>query len=877
MNRDISQLDEFCNKIPVQHLDFIQSYGILLVIDKTDFTIIQVSENIDQVLQNSPDQLLGHKISDFPDYFILNQISTILEKIQQAKPLIQHQVFQVDDHEVIVHEYEKYYMIEYLVVSMALDSLNPHLFLPSFNVTIEDPSTIQSLYRSIQTLIEQTKAILHFDKILVYQFLDDGHGKVVAEIQEEGMESYLGLHFPASDVPLPVKELYLKTPIRIIYDALASPVSLCPTINPITHDLLDLSDCLLRGVSSIHQEYIQNMHVRTSMSYAIIVGEHLWGLISFHHRKPKILNYQNRIAVGIVAAQISNLCTLFQTSHQSRLTNHQLIVLSHLFESLTKTEGKIDTILSRYQTELIELFNATGAAIYYQKQISLIKETPTQKEIEELIHWLNTYQEDSIFNTDTLPTLFTQAKSYKDKACGLLSIRFHQKTNEYLLLFRPEQIFEVNWGGDPTRHLTVTPHLQLKPRKSFAIWQEQISDHASPWLTHEINAANLVRNKILSFLFNYQFIEKLAAEVEAFHLKIAADKASEGVFLLNGDGKIKWMNAWLKNLFTFQKIEQCQGSFFDLISNSFSISTNEAEQLKGALSSPVPSKVEFLIDKPDGRQFLLLILNPYEHDGKKISGILSDITVMKTIMITLEEKTKELEVANTNLKELNKQKDNFLRMAAHDLRNPLATILTATSVIESGKQPPEVCNKLLSLISRQSKFMLKLLNETLSINLNITSNLTINTEETNLTEFIQQIYEFNQMLASEKHIRLLLATNIEKVICQLDKVKVKQVIDNLLSNAIKYSNPNTTIQFRVTETPTLLHIEVEDQGIGIPLEEQPYIFTPGLKSSNQPTQGEYSYSLGLIICKQIITAYKGNIGFTSIPGKGSTFYFEIPL
>ena len=137
---------------------------------------------------------------------------------------------------------------------------------------------------------------------MFYRFHDDGHGSVDAEARQPGLEPYLGLHYPASDIPAQARQLYLKNWLRLIVDARATPVQIVPTLRPDTQAPLDLSFAVLRSVSPIHLEYMANMGVRASMSMSLIVKNRLWGLIScLDHTGPRRISYEMRAACEFIA------------------------------------------------------------------------------------------------------------------------------------------------------------------------------------------------------------------------------------------------------------------------------------------------------------------------------------------------------------------------------------------------------------------------------------------------------------------------------------------------------------------------------------------------------------------------------------------------
>lgn len=145
----------------------------------------------------------------------------------------------------------------------------------------------------------EIREITGFDRVVIYRFLSDGSGEVVAESREATMESFLGARFPASDVPRQARALYLRNVIRVIPDARYAPA----TLEGVAADL-DMSDCSLRSVSPVHLQYMANMGVRASMSVSLIRDGELWGLIACHHATPHLVPFETREASKHVADEL---------------------------------------------------------------------------------------------------------------------------------------------------------------------------------------------------------------------------------------------------------------------------------------------------------------------------------------------------------------------------------------------------------------------------------------------------------------------------------------------------------------------------------------------------------------------------------------------
>jgi len=224
-----------------------------------------------------------------------------------------------------------------------------------------------------------------------------------------------------------------------------------------------------------------------------------------------------------------------------------------------------------------------------------------------------------------------------------------------------------------------------------------------------------------------------------------------------------------------------------------------------------------------------------------------------------------------------RKRDEFMSMAAHDLRNPLFVITQGSSLLasESMGKLTEPQNKLVNTILKASSSMMGLLDALLTVNELDSNVFHIKREEVPLKEFFQDLFDFNQLLAKKKNIVFTMKTDFSVEVSFFDGPKVAQVINNLTNNAFKFSNTGSKVEMAVKADKSSLHVEIHDEAGGIPENEQNKIFTKFAKLSVKPTAGEATHGLGLAICKDIIQAHGGQIGFHSQPGKGSVFYFEL--
>jgi signal transduction histidine kinase len=256
---------------------------------------------------------------------------------------------------------------------------------------------------------------------------------------------------------------------------------------------------------------------------------------------------------------------------------------------------------------------------------------------------------------------------------------------------------------------------------------------------------------------------------------------------------------------------------------------------------------------------------------------------MRNTMISLNNElnnlTRELQKKNVQLDQLDKLKNQFLGMAAHDLRNPISSIIMYSEfVLDSDDyHMSDDLRTIMDTIKSSSEFMLRMLEELLDVVKIESGKLQLNYEKVPLENFLKKNIEINALLASKKDIKLVLNIPQSLPDIAIDPIKIEQVLNNLISNAIKYSYKSTSVTVSAFSTKQYVLISVRDEGQGIPENELQKVFAPFSKISVKGTAGEKSTGLGLSIVKRIVTGHLGRIWVESEAGKGSTFSFTLPL
>ncbi len=377
---------------------------------------------------------------------------------------------------------------------------------------IETSSSVVDL---CQKACESIKQATGLNGVLVYKFHADEHGEVIAEEKDAEFPKYIGLHYPASDIPRQARAIFLSNWVRMIPDRDYEPVALVAKEDAAP---LDLGRSLLRSVSPIHIEYLRNMGVRASLTLSLICDGKLWGLISGHHyRAPRHLDFHTRAACETIARMVSLLLPHRQaldarsSRSQTRRTHEALV-------AQMRAEHDVALALVSPEDTLCSLTHAEGAAVLSNDRAWLtVGRTPSIEQIAALASWIESkHGEQEVFHTDRLVEQYDAAAAFADVASGVLALRIPKGTANYLMWFKPEVLQMVRWAGDPHKPVTIDGSLaRLHPRRSFDEWQETVRRTSSPWTSVEIDAAIDLGHAIAAIDLQRQFEREQDARARA--------------------------------------------------------------------------------------------------------------------------------------------------------------------------------------------------------------------------------------------------------------------------------------------------------------------------------------------------------------------------
>lgn len=480
-----------CANEPIHIPGAIQGFGVLVCLDENLQFVQQVSSNapdllgipVEACLEAASTQLLGKVLVD--------QLRSALEgqeKIAGAFPAslgtdsTQQRVY------VNAYRTGDSVVVELEPVEPEPVAYSPEQHrLPIVNDWIGTLTRSQSPGELLENLVRGVRSFTEYDRVLVYKFDATFNGAVVAESRADYLSPFLGHHFPASDIPPQARAIYRYNPVRVIADSQESPVPLVPQHNPETGRPLDLSLGILRAVSPIHQQYLQNMGVGSAVSIAIFSDAGLWGLVSCHSQSPKRMPLSVRESAATITQVASQRLFLLDAQAEARF---RADVQRHreLFIGRIHSESPQE-ILREQAGGWRELLSACGLAFSHRTALYREGQALPPAEIQALTDWLETQVAGlAPWASDSLSESGYTGNIDMNCGCGVLAIPLANDltTKSWLLFFRAEKKRTIDWGGRP-EDLTVNSKSQpaLSPRRSFATWQEVVHGTSEPWRADE--------------------------------------------------------------------------------------------------------------------------------------------------------------------------------------------------------------------------------------------------------------------------------------------------------------------------------------------------------------------------------------------------------
>ena len=497
-----------CDREPIHLLSAIQPFGFLIAVS-ANWSVLRASENLQAFTGIGPESVIGQPLEAI---FRAEAIHAIRNRVVLLRgPNAVERIFALPLLKTRPGE------------SVTAGAFDLALHFSGAALVIEaEPAKGESLdaanqVRTLMSRLNQTegiagflreaarqvRALTGFDRVMVYRFDHSGAGEVVAEALKAGTDSFLGLNYPASDIPAQARALYLRNVFRIIADVEAKAVPIEPELDE-SGAALDQSLSVLRSVSPIHIEYLRNMGVRASLSISIVVDGRLWGLFACHHYQPLLPSFVQRSAAELYGQMFSLMLESREhresAAYESRAraaTDRMMVALGQDGALLENAQWLGDSIMDIIPADGVGVVLNGGAPAF----AGLV---PNPDQFGRIVQALIATTSGEVTSTNHIAGIVEGAGEHAHLAAGMLAIPLSRTPRDYVILFRAERLRTVRWAGNPEKPVEYGPHgARLTPRKSFEEWSQLMKGTALPFSEAELRVARAVRTALLEVVLRH--------------------------------------------------------------------------------------------------------------------------------------------------------------------------------------------------------------------------------------------------------------------------------------------------------------------------------------------------------------------------------------
>jgi PAS domain S-box-containing protein len=697
-----------------------------------------------------------------------------------------------------------------------------------------------------QAITSQVKDLTGFNRILLYQFDEEGYGTVLTEANDGVLPSYLDLRFPASDIPKQARELYISNTIRIIPNASYVPSPL-RGIAGLEMRSFNLSSSILRSVSPIHLEYMRNMGTMSSMSISVLFEGRLWGLISCHHAEPRSVPYVTRSACDLLTKMVSTQLLAFRSAHQLESAMHFHGIQRRLLTQMAAENNHIAALVSHIG-ELPQVTNAQGTALIIEGKCFLGGLTPTEADVLRLTGWMDAHSDLDIFQTNNLPAEFDWAEDIRTIASGWLVVRISDVRQGYLMWFRPEVVSTVKWAGEPVK--IRDRQLRLRPRDSFQSWQELVHGKSVHWTEMEVESAQEFRTAVMTISLKRA---EEAIELSEARFKELTQSLPNLVWVVNDSGRLGYVNDRWR-----QEELADEGLWFE----QSRLSSEDRETCRQRWEEAVRDGASFEIelrlqDELDNSEhWYLARAVPFLKADKSRAGWVGTLTDLT------ERREREIAIKITEKLALTGRMTSVI---AHEINNPLEAVTNIHYLLAQEVRDNAAARTYIAMAEYEIERISAITKQTLRWSKENAQN----PEYSPAGALFDDVLRLFKGKIANRDISVYMSGRETEFFGIAGQVR--QVLTNLISNAIDAVPVGGSIWLSATEHENGTEIAVRDNGQGMNEEIRRQLFQPFYS-----TKGDLGNGLGLYISQEIVERHGGEIIVETIEGHGTQMKIFFP-
>jgi light-regulated signal transduction histidine kinase (bacteriophytochrome) len=734
-----------------------------------------------------------------------------------------------------------------------------------------------NLFVLAQAAVERVREFVGFDRVMIYRFDDSWVGEVIAEAAAADQTPFLGLHYPATDIPVQARRLYLDNRIREIVDTKTLAVPIDPPCDASSGAPVDLSTSLLRAISPYHLEYMANMGVRATLVASIIVDGALWGLVTCHHRAPRQVPAESRRALlAGIKALADRIDQLRREAEQAKAENvdNRVVDIERL---LTRSENCVHALIEA----AIHGARAEGAMLSVGDNVIAVGHATAVQILPLLRPRLVAETGTATFAIDRLREHFVGVDLPLAGICGAAGISVASDPPVLLIVFREEFSLSVSWGGDPGRAAEVDPLSgKLSPRRSFATWRQTVMDRSRPWEDDVLGFLNKLAASGLVGRFagrldadirappenpvhpDAEAISVMNASVDGMTLgeasgsdgimrTVAANRAMTKMFGLDPN-EVRSMP--LDNLLSRIGVREQLGS---LSAESDIVAWSPSLGLRN-ISLHQRGMVDSLIEGEPRRQEM---------------QIFQDVTQLRRSELALTIALRQA-VAESNAK------TELLARMSHEFRTPLTAVLGLSDLIATETFGPISNPKYADYgrkINAAGRHLLALVEQVLAASQIESGHRVLEETEFDLGELVLECVAWIAERSAETNPEIAVRQPQGGVRIYADSLAMRQIAINLIGNAVKFTpasgHVTVTAGQDAMDAPVFI---VADDGPGIPPDQIESLFQP-FRQAVDPNAGKADgVGLGLSIVRGLVELHGGTVRLNSSVGVGTEAIVLLP-
>ncbi|TAA42971.1 GAF domain-containing protein [Pseudoxanthomonas winnipegensis] len=537
-----------CAREPIHIPGSVQPYGALLVIEPASGQVLQASGTAADLLGVPHAQLIGQRW----DALLTLEARTLPAADAVREPLhLAHEAVGFPQRadapsEVYVaawHLAPSQWLVEIEPRDSQASDVGVRDVLPVLRLVERD----RHIHEASLRVAREIHAQLGYDRVMVYRFDNDWNGDIIAEARRPELEAYLGLHYPATDIPAQARALYLRNRVRQIAHVGYRPSPIEPPLDPRDHAPVDLSDVSIRSVSPVHLEYLGNMGVSATLVTSIVVNDVLWGLIACHHYAPLFASHAMRDVADALTRGLAARIGALQAVERARTEAVLLTVREKLITAFNNADTLSTEMLTELAPELMDVVDADGVAIYNGDEVIGYGTLPSVEDLVRIRQQIEARDDEVLregvvgaLHVDAIGSAFPELADLAPLAAGLIFVPLMPQARSALLWTRREQIETINWAGNPElAKLVDIPNSRLSPRKSFDLWQQTVRGQARPWSLLHLESARSLRVLI-------ELMERKRVQQDFSLLEASLARLRQGVAIIErgptGIGRVLFAN-----------------------------------------------------------------------------------------------------------------------------------------------------------------------------------------------------------------------------------------------------------------------------------------------------------------------------------------------